>query len=66
MARAYQDTQPVSPTPIEVVWQRRPRVRQVPVHFVTSPLPQAESPRTTSEELRWLSRHEATGKQGKS
>ena len=63
MARAYPEAQAASPTTVEVVWQRRPRARQIPVQFVTS---QAEPPRPTAAELTWLPRQESTDKQGQS
>lgn len=55
-----------SPTTVDVVWQRRPRARQIPVHYVASPTPQAEPPRPTASELTWLPRHESTDPQGQS
>lgn len=66
MARAYPEVQTASPTTVEVVWQRRPRVRQIPVHFVTAPLPEAGPTRPTAAELTWLPRHESADKQGPS
>ncbi len=66
MARAYPEAQPAGPTTLEVVWQRRPRMRQIPVHFITSPPPQADPPRPAAVELTWLPRHESTDPQGQS
>ena len=66
MARAYPEAQPVSPTTLEVVWQRRPRVRQIRVQFITSPPTQAEPNRPTATELTWLPRHEPADPQGQS
>ncbi len=58
MARAYPEAQPTGQTTLEVAWQRRSRAQQMPVQFVTSPLPQAETARPTVQELTWLPRHE--------
>jgi hypothetical protein len=65
MARAYPEGQPGSPTPIEVVWQRRPRARQIPVRFVTAPPRPVEPPRASATELAWRPRLETDGKSHK-
>lgn len=65
MARAFQDNQPASPTPLEVVWQRRPRARQIPVRFIATPPPPVEAPRASATELAWRPRFETDGKSNK-
>ncbi|MBI5801219.1 MAG: hypothetical protein HZA92_10940 [Verrucomicrobia bacterium] len=66
MARSYQEIQPANPAAREVVWQQRPRARQIPVQFVTVPQPKADPPRSTAAELTWLPRHEQPDPKGQS
>lgn len=65
MARAYPEDQPAGPTPIEVVWQRRPRTRHIPVRFITASPARIEPVRAATAELAWRPRLEADDKPAK-
>lgn len=65
MARAYPESQPANLNSIEVVWQRRPRARQVPVRFITTAPARIETVRPAAPELAWRPRLEAEHKSAK-
>ncbi|MEN9574038.1 MAG: hypothetical protein RL514_1893 [Verrucomicrobiota bacterium] len=64
MARAYQPPPPESQTILEVDWQQRPRVWDVPVRLLVSQAPPAEQPTAAATELPWVPRSEDKSSRG--